>query len=134
MSTVESGNFEIYDYDVSASTWATRAEEHYAAPKGYVDSKVGTVIDNGCIKPLPGTETIKITEAENTVHRVQTVMQFCHPDISGHPIWRFSISEIEPNSGIFNRFQIHYNPEPSGNIPCWNYVSDFPYVTPDDST
>ena len=101
------------------------------ANKEYVDSKVGTVLDNGCIKPLPGTETIKIKEEEVSAHRVQTVMQFCHPDVSGHNIWRFSISEIEPNSNIFNRFQIHYNDASAGETPCWNQVADFPYTKED---
>lgn len=125
-------NLEIIDWlDNSGGNWANNAREEYAVPKGYVDSKVGTVIDNGCIKPLPDSENIKITETENTVHRVHTLMQFCHPDISGHPIWRFSISEIEPNSGEFNRFQIHYNTDTSANPPCWEYVADFPYIPPE---
>ena len=96
--------------------------------KKYVDSKLDKV--NTTVKPATEEDTpqIKLPDDSESVHSVRSVMQFCHPDISGHIIWRFALSDVIPGTNNFDRFQIQYNsstPDASAN---WNHVADFPYT------
>ena len=96
--------------------------------KEYVDSKLDKV--NTTVKPATEEDTPQIILSDNSesVHSVRSVMQFCHPDISGHILWRFALSHIDPGLGKFDRFQIQYNSAPFDSSAVWNHVADFPYI------
>lgn len=96
--------------------------------KKYVDSKLDKV--NTTVKPATEEDTPQIILSDNSesVHSVRSVMQFCHPDVSGHILWRFALSHIDPELGKFDRFQIQYNSAPFDSSAVWNHVADFPYI------
>ena len=122
MSSVEVNMIKIYA-DPSGNKDGTNKE--------YVDLQVDTVLDNGIVKPatIEDTPQIKLPDNSDSVHQVHSVMQFCHPDASNHIIWRFAVSEIVPESGKFDRFQIQYNSASANSSEVWNHVADFPYIS-----